>query len=87
MPVKVTEQLPDTSVQLGALSVPPVKVRVKLTGPEGLLVGLVMSETVAVTVAVQLVCPSSIWQVTLPTLVEVLSFVTVIMPEVPVLPL
>jgi len=36
VPVNVTEQLPDESVQLGALNVPPVvpAVNVKVTVPE-----------------------------------------------------
>lgn len=55
LPVNVTEQLPDTRVQLEALKVPPVKVREKLTEPDGVLDGVVVSVTVAVTIAVQLV--------------------------------
>lgn len=85
VPVNVTEQLPETSVQLGALSEPPVNVRVKLTEPEGVFAGVVVSVTLAVTVAVQLVWPRVIWHVTAPTLVEALSLVTVTAPEVPVL--
>lgn len=86
VPVNVTEQLPDTNAQLVALNVPPVKVRENVTVPEGVLAGVVESVTVAVTCALQLVWPRVIWQLTLPTLVEVLSFVTVIVPEVPELP-
>ena len=64
-------------------------VRVKLTVPDGALLGVVVSATVAVTVAVQLAAPNAILQLTLPTLVEVLSFTTatVRVPEVPELPL
>ena len=87
VPVNVTEQLPDTSVQPEALSEPPVNVRVKLTEPEGVFAGVVVSVTVAVTIAVQLVWPRIIWHVTAATLVEVLSLVTVTVPEVPVLAL
>ncbi len=53
--MKVTEQLPADNVQLGALNEPPVTVNVKLTVPVGMFAGVVVSETVAVTVAVQLV--------------------------------
>lgn len=79
VPVKVTEQLVtlDTvdSVQDGELRLPPVvpAVRVKVTVPVGALDAVVVSATVAVTVAVQLVPPSAIVQLTAPTLVDVLS--------------
>lgn len=54
VPVNVTEQLPDTRLQLVALKVPPVKVREKLTVPEGAFDGVIVSATVAVTCAEQL---------------------------------
>jgi hypothetical protein len=74
VPVKVTEQLPDDRVQLVALSVPGVPAdKVKLTLPVGMFDALVVSVTVAVTVAVQLVAPSAILQLTLATLVDVPS--------------
>lgn len=93
VPVKVTEQLVtlDTvdKVQDGELRLPPVvpAVRVKVTEPEGAFDAVVVSTTVAVTLAVQLLPPSAIVQLTLPTLVEVLSSTTVMALEVPVLPL
>lgn len=87
MPVNVTEQLPETRLQVEALSEPPVNVRVKVTVPEGVLAGVVVSATVAVTCEVQLVWPRVIWQLTFGTLVDVASFKTVIVPEVPELPL
>ncbi len=85
--MKTTEQLPDTKMQLGALNEPPVNVKVKVTVPVGVLAGVVVSATVATTVAVQLVAPNNMVQLTAGTLVEVLSFTTVIAPEVPALPL
>ena len=91
--MKVTEQLVrlDTvdNVQDGELRVPPVvpAVRLKVTEPEGAFDAVVVSTTVAVTLAVQLLPPSGIVQLTLPTVVEVLSSATVIVLEVPVLPL
>jgi hypothetical protein len=93
VPVNVTEQLvtPDTvdSVQLLALREPPVLpvVRAKFTGPPGALEAVVVSVTVAVTLAVQLVAPSAMLQLTFPTFVEVLSLATVIVFDVPMLPL
>src|SRR5438445_368176 len=89
VPVNVTEQLvtPDTveSVQVGELRLPPVvpAVSVNVTVPVGAFEGVVVSATVAVTEAVQLVAPKAILQLTFPTLVEVLSFATLIVPEVP----
>jgi hypothetical protein len=75
VPVKVMEQLADDRVQLAALSVPGVPAdNVKLTLPVGMLEAVVASVTVAVTVAVQLVAPNAILQLTLPMLVDVLSF-------------
>jgi len=65
VPVKVTEQLPDeSSMQLLALNDPPVvpAVRVNVTSPVGVLDGVVVSATVAVTVVEQLVAPSAILQ-------------------------
>src|SRR2546426_12382391 len=80
VPVNVTEQLvtPDTveSVQVGELRLPPVvpAVSVNVIVPVGAFEGVVVSATVAVTDAVQLVPPNAMLQLTLPTLVDVLSF-------------
>ncbi len=79
VPVKVTEQLvtPDTvdSVQVGEFRLPPVvpALSVNVTVPVGAFEGVVVSATVAVTDAVQLVPPNAMLQLTLPTLVNVLS--------------
>jgi hypothetical protein len=74
VPVNVTEQLPDDKVQLTALRVPGVpEDNVKLMPPVGVLEALVVSVTSAVTVAVQLVAPSAILQLTFATLVDVIS--------------
>jgi hypothetical protein len=81
VPVNVTEQLPaDDNVQLLEIREPPVVpgFRAKFTVPLGVFEGVVVSTTVAVTLAVQLVAPIAILQLTFPTLVEVLSFATVI---------
>lgn len=74
--MKVTKQLPAVRVQDGELKDPPVvpAVRVKVTIPLGVFAGVVVSVTVAVTDAVQLDPPNGIVQLTVPTLVEVLSF-------------
>jgi len=92
VPVKVTEQLvtPDEvdSVQVGEPKLPPVvpAVREKVTVPVGAFDAVVVSATVAVTDAVQLDAPSAMLQLTLPTLVEVLSLpVTVTLTLVAVL--
>ena len=45
-----------------------------VTVPVGAFEGVVVSATVAVTEAVQLVPPNAMLQLTLPTLVDVLSF-------------
>jgi hypothetical protein len=78
--VNVTEQLvtPDVvdKLQVGELRLPPVvpAVKVNVTVPVGALEAVVVSTTVAVTEAVQLVPPNAMLQLTFPTLVEVLSF-------------
>ena len=90
VPVNVTEQLPAAdNVQLLTLREPPVvpAVRAKFTVPPGVFEAVVVSMTVAVTLAVQLVAPNMMLQLTFPMLVEVLSFRTVIVPDVPELPL
>jgi len=80
VPVKVTKQLviPDTvdSVHVGELRLPPVvpAVSVNVTVPVGAFEGVVVSATVAVTDAIQLLAPNAMLQLTLPTLVDVLSF-------------
>src|SRR5438876_10150265 len=68
VPVKVTEQLvtPDVvdKLQVGELREPPVvpAVSVNVTVPAGALEGVVVSATVAVTEAVQLLAPKAILQ-------------------------
>src|SRR5437588_760994 len=80
VPVKVTEQLvtPDVvdKLQVGELREPHVvpAVSVNVTIPAGALEAVVVSATVAVTEAIQLVPPNAILQLTFPTLVDVLSF-------------
>ena|SRR2546425_435398 len=80
VPVNVTEQLvtPDEvdNMQVLETSEPPVvpAVNVNVTIPVGALEGVVVSATVAVTEAVQLLAPDAMLQLTLPTLVDVLSF-------------
>jgi hypothetical protein len=79
VPVKVTEQLPEERVQLAALSVPGAPAdNVKLTLPDGMFEAVVVSVTVAVTVAMQLVEPNAILQLTLATLVDVLSLLVAV---------
>jgi hypothetical protein len=75
VPVNITEQVPDESIQVVPLNEPPVEpaVNVKVTVPVGVFAGVVVSATVATTLAVQLVPPSAIVQLTLGTDVEVLS--------------
>ena len=76
VPVNVTEQLPaEDNTQVLALNDPLVVpgVNVKVTEPVAVFEAVVVSVTVAVTDAVQLVAPNAILQVTLPILVEVLS--------------
>jgi len=79
VPVNVTEQLvtPDTveSVQVGELRLPPVvpAVNVNVTVPVAAFEAVVVSTTVAVTEAVQLVPPNAMLQLTLATVVDVLS--------------
>jgi len=77
VPVNVTEQLPAVdNMQLLALKEPPVVpgVKVKVTVPVGVFAAVVVSVTVAVTLTVQLVALNAMLQLTLPTLVDVLSF-------------
>jgi len=79
VPVKVTEQLVTPAavdkLQVGELRLPPVvpAVSVKVTVPVGALDGVVVSATVAVTEAVQLLEPNEMLQLTFGTVVEVLS--------------
>ena|SRR2546425_1950501 len=79
VPVNVTEQLvtPEVvdRVQVLELSEPPVvpAVRAKVRDPAGTFEAIVVSATVAVTDAVQLVAPNAMLQLTFPRLVEVLS--------------
>ncbi len=80
VPVKVTEQLvtPDVvdNEQVVEPSEPPVVpgVNVKVTLPVGAFEAVVVSVTVAVTLAVQLLPPNAMLQVTSGTEVDVLSF-------------
>ncbi len=83
-PVKVTEQLPDTRLQLATTVPTAVSDEVKLTEPVGVFAGVVASVTVAVQVEVP---PGRIVLGLQATAVEVLSFRTVIVLEVPELPL
>ena len=86
VPVKVTKQLPaEDRVQLLAPREPPAvpTVKAKLTLPPGVFEAVVVSVTVEVTLVVQLVAPRAILQVTAPTLVDVLSFATAMVLDVP----
>lgn len=80
MPVNVTEQLvtPDVvnKLQVLELRLPPAvpAARVNVTAPVGALEGVVVSATVAVTEAVQLVAPNAILQLTFGTRVLVSCF-------------
>ena len=80
VPVNITEQLvtPDVvdRVQVFELRLPPVvpAVRVNVTVPVGALDAVVVSATVAVTLAVQLLEPRAMLQLTLGTVVVVASF-------------
>src|SRR6266566_5921006 len=79
VPVNVTEQFvtPATvdRLQVLELRLPPVvpAVSVNVTVPVAALEGVVVSATVAMTEAVQLLAPKAILQLTFPTLVDVLS--------------
>ena len=79
VPVNVTEQLvtPDVvdNAHVGELKLPPVvaAVNMNVTVPVGALEGEVVSATVAVTEAVQLLEPNEMLQLTFGTVVEVLS--------------
>ena len=76
VPVNVTEQLPaEDNTQVLTLNDPPVVpgVNVKVTEPVAVFEAVVVSVTVAVTDAMQLVAPNAMLQLTLPILVEVLS--------------
>jgi hypothetical protein len=88
----MTEQLPEESMQVVALKEPPVvpALKVKVTVPVGVFVEVVVSLTVAVTEAEQLVPPTAMLQLTFGTDVEELSFAvadTVIVALALVLPL
>ena len=80
VPVNMTEQLVIPAVvervQVFELRLPPVVpgVRVNVTVPVGALDAVVVSATVAVTLAVQLVAVSPILQLTFGTVVVVASF-------------
>src|SRR2546425_379891 len=84
VPVNVTEQLVTPEVvdrlQVLVLRLPPVVPadKVRVTAPVGALDAVVVSTTVAVTEAVQLVPPSAMLQLTFPTLVEVLSLLVAV---------
>ena len=92
VPVNMTEQLVTPEVvdrlQVLELKLPPVVPadNVKVTAPVGALDAVVVSTTVAVTEAVQLVPPNAMLQLTFPSLVEVLSLlVTVTVTVAPAL--
>src|SRR2546422_8874791 len=80
VPVNITEQLvkPDTvdNAQVGELRLPPVvpAVSVNVTVPVGAFEGVVVSATVAVTEAVQLVPPNAMLQLTLDRHIARLNF-------------
>src|SRR5438309_1094809 len=80
VPVKVTEQQIGRAScrerEVGELSEPPVvtAVNVNVTVPAGALEAVVVSATVAVTEAIQLVPHFRLLQLPSPTLVDVLSF-------------
>ncbi len=88
-PANVTEQLPAERMQLLVLNEPPVVpgVSVKVTEPVGVFEAVVVSVTAAVIVAVQLLAPSAMLQLTFPTLVDVSSFATAIVFDAALLPL
>ena len=81
----MTEQLPAVKLQVLELKDPPVDpaVSVNVMVPVGTFEEVVVSVTLAVTEAVQLVEPRPMLQLTLPTFVEVASLATVITLEVP----
>jgi len=83
-PVKTAVQLPDTRVQLAATVPTAVFEDVKLTVPVAVLAALVVSVTLAVQVDVP---PMLIEAGAQDTAVVVLSLATVIVPDVPELPL
>lgn len=80
IPVNMTEQLVKPEVvdklQVVELRLPPVvpAVKVNVTAPVGAFEAVVVSATIAVTDAVQLALPRVMLQLTLGTVVEVLSF-------------
>ena len=84
VPVNMTEQLVTPAVvarvQVVALNAPPVLpgVKVNVTVPVGEFVGVVVSETVAVTLALQLVAPTAMLQLTFGTVVDVLSLAVLV---------
>jgi hypothetical protein len=87
VPVNTTKQVPAERVQVLELSEPPVVPTVKVNvtvPPVGVFAGVVVSLTTATTFTEQLVPPSAMLQLTLATLVAVLSravLVTVIDAE------
>src|SRR5438552_8612314 len=88
VPVKVTEQLvtPDVvdKLQVGELREPPVvpAVSVNVTVPAGALEAVVVSATVAVTEAIQLVPPNAIMQIRLNSSVEMMSFDVIVIVNI-----
>jgi hypothetical protein len=76
-PVNVTLQVPAVRMQLPELKDPPVvpAMKVKVTVPPGTFDIAVVSVTITVTAALQLFAPDCIVQLTLPTLVNVLSLI------------
>jgi hypothetical protein len=83
-PVTVTEQLPVKSrVQLAPTVPTVVSDEVKLTVPDGIFDGVVVSDTLTVQEPVRPI----VTEAEQDTAVEVASLITVIVPDVPELPL
>jgi len=82
-PVIVTVQLPPDNVQLAPTVPTVVSDEDRLTEPDGVLAGFVVSATVTVQEPEE----PTVNEAAQDTTVEVSSFTTVIVPEVPVLPL
>jgi hypothetical protein len=81
-PVITTEQVPDVRLQL-APTVPVASDEVKVTLPEGVLAGVVVSDTVTEQEPVR----PTVTEAGQDTTVDVESLTTVIAPDVPELPL
>jgi len=82
-PVMTTVQLPPDNVQLASTVPTVVSDEVKLTLPDGVFAGVVVSETVTVQEPVR----PTVTEAAQDTEVEVSSLTTLIVPDVPELPL